>query len=71
MFQAAGDTLQSVGNSFGIFFVLCRCVWTNTPTFWDPLQNLDKTAPNWQIFVQTKLATCLANITLYVMDTDT
>ena len=50
---------------FWDFFVLCGRVRTNTPTFWDPPQNPDKTAPNWQIFVRTKLATCLANITLY------
>jgi hypothetical protein len=45
------------GIFFWDFFVLCGHVWTDTPTFWDPLQNPDKTAKNWQIFVQTKLAT--------------
>ena len=64
MFQAAGDTLRAAEFLLG-FFVLCGCVQTNTPTFWDPSQNSDKTAPNWQIFVCTKLATFLANITLY------
>ena len=65
MFQAAGDTLRIAGKFFLDFFVLCGLVRTNTHTFGDPLQNPDKTAPNWQIFVRTKLATCLANITIY------
>ena len=65
MFQAAGDTLRVAGKFFLDFFVLCGLVRTNTHTFGDPLQNPDKTAPNWQIFVRTKLATCLANIIIY------
>ena len=63
--SGSGGHLARSGKFFWDFFVLCGRVRTNTHTFGDPPQNPDKIAPNWQIFVRTKLATCLANITLY------